>query len=307
MSEDKYGTDKFPIGICKTNEVAHSKSTDKQAYTLSTQSTSANNKDANEVHGRSGSLQELSKGPNPAQQSAIEAGLKTDLRVLAGPGSGKTYVIERRYKFLVDSGISPNSILVVTFSKAMADEMGRRIKKTCTSANLEQISTIHAFCYRVLCKWYSDSRYHGWKMPKSWQEKSQLETIIGLVWREKDKPNTQEVTKAINSSKYYGLTSDDSYDFFVSGFGRQYGEWLYAIRCQYDGWMQRSRFISFADMLYLMEKQLQTNELLLRTRLQSKFSQVIIDEAQDTNAQAMRILVTVSLEPGQNTVYEVMQ
>ncbi len=62
--------------------------------------------------------------PNDAQQNAIEAPVDSNLRVLAGPGSGKTFVIEHRYKFLVDNGIKSDNILVCTFGKEAATEMG---------------------------------------------------------------------------------------------------------------------------------------------------------------------------------------
>ncbi len=241
--------------------------------------------------------------PNEAQQAAIEMPVNSNLRVLAGPGSGKTFVIEHRYKFLVDNGIKPDDILVCTFGKEASTEMGKRIQKTCPAANLDQISSIHAFCYRVLCRWYPDSRYFGWKVPKDWEVKKVLEDAIGLVWKEKEKPNSKEVFDTIDHSKYLGLTTDDSYTFFVPLYGQQYGEWLYDIRCKLDAWLNRSRYLTFVDMLYLVEQQLKSDSDF-RSILQSRFSHLIIDEAQDTNLIAMRILVTISLEPGQNTVYE---
>lgn len=256
-----------------------------------------------EVPKPGGSLQGLPKGPNQAQRSTIETDLNTDLRVLAGPGSGKTYVIEHRYKFLIDNGINPTSILVCTFGKQAATEMGQRILKTCLQANTEQICTINALCYRLLAKWYPDSRWYKWQGPKEWQIKKCLEDAIGLIWQEKEKPNSQEVYNAINTSKYLSLIVDDSYEYFVSYFGSQYGEWLYEIRSKFDAWLNRSRFLTFTDQLHLVEKRLQSDSQW-REMLQSKFSHVIIDEGQDCNFQAMRILITLSLESGENTVYE---
>lgn len=241
--------------------------------------------------------------PNEAQQSAIEADLDVDLRVLAGPGSGKTFVIGYRCKFLVDNGINPETILVCTFGKEASTEMGKRILAVCPVANLDLISSIHAFCFRVLCRWYADSRYYHWKMPKNWEVKKILEDAIGLVWQEKEKPNSQEILDAINTSKYLGLTTDNSYEWFTGQYGQDYGEWLYEVRSKFDAWLNRSRYITFSDMLFLVEQRLK-NDSEFRSMLQGKFSHVIIDEAQDTNFQAMRILVTISLEPGKNTVYK---
>jgi hypothetical protein len=243
------------------------------------------------------------KNPNSQQRQAIEADTKANLRVLAGPGSGKTFVIEHRYKFLVENGVDPDKIIVCTFGKQSATDMGQRIQATCPQANLEQICTINAFCYRLLAKWYPDSRWYQWTGPKDWKIKKTLEDAIGLVWQEKEKPNAQEVYNFINTSKYHGLTTDDSYLWFVDALGEQHGAWLYDIRSKFDAWLNRNRFLTFADQLFLVEQQLK-NDANWRAMVQERFSHVVIDEGQDTNLTAMRILITISLEPGQNAVYE---
>jgi hypothetical protein len=241
--------------------------------------------------------------PNSQQRQAVEANTEANLRVLAGPGSGKTFVIEHRYKFLVENGVDPDKIIVCTFGKQSATDMGQRILKTCPEANLEQICTINALCYRLLAKWYPDSRWYKWQGPKDWQIKKTLEDIIGPLWQEKEKPSAQEVYNYINTSKYLSLTTDNSYEWFVDTLGQKYGNWLYDIRSKFDAWLNRNRFLTFADQLFLVEQQLK-NDSSWRSMVQEKFSHVIVDEGQDCNFQAMRILVTIGLEVGQNTVYE---
>ena len=64
------------------------------------------------------------------QKKAIEHGAGP-LMVLAGPGSGKTFVITHRIKYLIEGpGINPAHILVVTFSRAAAKEMKDRLKNS---------------------------------------------------------------------------------------------------------------------------------------------------------------------------------
>ena len=67
---------------------------------------------------------------NSAQLEAIRH-KNGPMMVLAGPGSGKTTVLTERLKYLTEkAGVSPESILVITFTAAAADEMEKRyIKK----------------------------------------------------------------------------------------------------------------------------------------------------------------------------------
>ena len=64
-----------------------------------------------------------------AQRMAVSHGAGP-MMVLAGPGSGKTMVITRRVRELIESrGVSPSNILVVTFTRAAARQMEERFTR----------------------------------------------------------------------------------------------------------------------------------------------------------------------------------
>lgn len=246
------------------------------------------------------------RSPNPSQQAVIETDPNTDIRLMAPPGSGKTFVIEHRYQHLLDMGVDPANILVVTFSKKMADEMGERIARTCPRANRDQISTIHAFCYRLLTRWDTDSRFYGWSVPKDWEVKKAIDELVEKYWdvdpEVEDQPGYAEVLVWIGNAKYLGLTVEASHQFYIEQLGDRFGGWLYKIRRDFDAFMSNRKYMLFSDMLYHTEQCLKT-DAQFRNKWQRQFSQVIVDESQDTNYQAMRILITLSLEPGENKVY----
>src|SRR5512136_646036 len=88
---------------------------------------------------------------NPPQMDAVRHG-KGPLLILAGAGSGKTTVITRRIAWLIEEeGVSPASILAVTFTNKAAEEMRERVQRL-VSVPAEQlwVSTFHSFCTRVL-------------------------------------------------------------------------------------------------------------------------------------------------------------
>ena len=63
---------------------------------------------------------------NDSQREAA-VHVKGPMIVLAGPGSGKTMVITHRVRYLIrQAGVNPSEILVVTFTRAAADEMRQR-------------------------------------------------------------------------------------------------------------------------------------------------------------------------------------
>ena len=93
------------------------------------------------------------------QKKVIEHGEGT-LLVEAGPGSGKTFVIVERIKYLIKTKmekgeeINPESFLVITFTKKAAENLKFKLRKELPNdiVSKMQISTIHSFCLEYLTK-----------------------------------------------------------------------------------------------------------------------------------------------------------
>ena len=88
---------------------------------------------------------------NEAQRQAIEHN-KGPMMVLAGPGSGKTTVIINRTRTLIEKyGVDPRRILVITFTKAAAEEMKERFLKLMNNT-VKQVNfgTFHAIFFTIL-------------------------------------------------------------------------------------------------------------------------------------------------------------
>ncbi len=89
--------------------------------------------------------------PNEKQSEAIR---KTEgpIMVLAGPGTGKTFTIIQRIKYMLDEkAINPSSVLCLTYSEAAANEMkARLVKEVGAGASAVTINTYHSFCNEVI-------------------------------------------------------------------------------------------------------------------------------------------------------------
>lgn len=95
--------------------------------------------------------------PPTEQQRAVITHRDGNLLVFAGPGTGKTETLARRFASIVADGIAPSRILVLTFSRRSADEMRdrvllrlRQLHKTDLAVSELFVKTFHSFCGRLL-------------------------------------------------------------------------------------------------------------------------------------------------------------
>lgn len=86
---------------------------------------------------------------NSEQLSAVMCEDKKIL-CLAGAGTGKTSCMLERISHLVEKGVNPSSILVLTFTNAAAFEMKDRYQRSHETRFIPEFRTFHSFCYHVL-------------------------------------------------------------------------------------------------------------------------------------------------------------
>src|SRR5688500_17252018 len=78
---------------------------------------------------------------------------ESPLRVLAGPGTGKSFALMRRVMRLLESGISPESILVSTFTRTAAKDLADELSKLAVLGSEDvKADTLHALCFGILSK-----------------------------------------------------------------------------------------------------------------------------------------------------------
>lgn len=249
--------------------------------------------------------------PNAQQKAYIEAPIDANMRVLAAPGSGKTFSTIERILYLMEHGVPADNIVYVTFTKTMAEEGYERILQraphVADTRLAQQICTIHALCYRILT-----TEGYELNVPKEWEVKRSLQEIIegndknkieGLWQHYVEKPGWKEVLYYISNAKFHALTESEDHIYFSRALPRDHAQRVDKARSLFDAWLRDNKYITFDDMLFLVEQKL-LRDSEFRERWQARFTHVLVDEAQDTSEQALRVLITLSLEPGDNRLYD---
>lgn len=243
---------------------------------------------------------------NEAQSKAIIHG-EGPMLVLAGPGSGKTLVITRRIKYLIEEyHVKPEHILVITFTKAAALEMQKRfLGMTEDKIYPVNFGTFHAIFFQILKQTYA---FNASSIIKETQKRSLLEEIIEQIPQSlKDKAqqnqevsiepddageNIQRLLSEISKIKNCGL-SEQNYASEVCS--KEIFEYIYQ---QYCKKMTMLRKVDFDDMVLLCYKLLKSRPDVLKM-WQAKFQYILIDEFQDISPMQYEVVRMLS-EPGQN-------
>jgi DNA helicase-2/ATP-dependent DNA helicase PcrA len=222
---------------------------------------------------------------NPEQLAAVTLPHASAL-ILAGAGSGKTRVLTTRIAWLLATGqASPLSILGVTFTNKAAKEMLTRLAAL-TPINIRGmwIGTFHGLCNRMLRIHYRDAR-----LPQLFQildTQDQL-ALIKRMYREHgiddERYPPRELQWFIAAAKEEGRRPNavEAGDDFTRRQVEHYA--LYDAMCQREG------VVDFAELL-LRCHELLTGHDGIRDHYRRRFSHLLVDEFQDTNALQYRWL-----------------
>ncbi|TCS93436.1 ATP-dependent helicase [Hazenella coriacea] len=128
---------------------------------------------------------------NKEQRKAVTAG-DSPVVVFAGPGSGKTTVLTRRVLYLLHQGIPANQIMVVTFTRAAAQEMKNRLMTIMPESRSKlMIGTFHSIFLTML-------RESGERIPPLIQAKEQNEWVRQLLIEQEQPADDEAVSSALN-------------------------------------------------------------------------------------------------------------
>ena len=209
--------------------------------------------------------------------------------VLAGPGSGKTAVLVRRLKFLVEEGIDPKGILVLTFSRAAAEEMEFRFRKEAGSGKGITFGTFHSIFYHIL---KSQGLYQRAKILTK-DKKTEYMKIAAV---KKGILKNDDLSFVMRLTELAGLKKMGE-DCLT---GKADEDDVKALSCVYDDYNRIVRdegYIDFDDMIADCLKMLKCNEKI-RRKWQERYPYILVDEFQDIDARQYEVLKMLAGEEG---------
>ncbi len=217
---------------------------------------------------------------NDHQRQAVTAE-PSNILVLAGAGSGKTRVLTHRIAWICEvNGLSPFSVLAVTFTNKAAHEMRARVEKLLGIASGAMwVGTFHGLAHRLLRAHWKEA-----KLPQSFQildSDDQLRMVKRVVRQlELDEARwpPRQAQWFINQCKDEGQRPSHI-DAGSDPVQRQ----LLQIYRTYEELCQRAGVIDFAELLLRSLELIRENDGL-REHYQKRFKQILVDEFQDTNA-----------------------
>jgi DNA helicase-2/ATP-dependent DNA helicase PcrA len=217
---------------------------------------------------------------NPAQREAVEA-IQGPVLILAGPGSGKTRVITHRVAYLIrHCGISPHSIVAVTFTNKAAREMKERLGQLVGQAVEDlTLGTFHAICARILRR---EGKAVGLEPSFVIYDEDDQLRLIKQVLEELNLDPKQYVPQALRSTigaaKSRLIGSED----YAEWVGSYFEEIVSRVYDRYQGLLGRGQAVDFDDLLLRTVHLFRQHPQILR-RYQSRYVHVLVDEFQDTN------------------------
>lgn len=224
----------------------------------------------------------------PAQEKAVTH-VNGPMMVLAGPGSGKTLVITRRTRYLVqEAGVSPGNILVVTFTKAAARQMRRRFDLLMGGRRLPvSFGTFHAIFFTVLKYAYHYTVDH---ILREDQKLLILRDIIQHVDVEMEDGGEflADIAGEISYVKGDGIALEHYYARNCSD------EVFRRIFREYERRLEVLHRIDFDDMLLKTYRLFKERPDILSV-WQKKYAYILIDEFQDINRIQYEIVKMLAL------------
>ena len=207
--------------------------------------------------------------------------------VIAGAGSGKTRTLTYRVAYLLDQGIDPGSLLLLTFTNKAAREMMERVRELIPRDLSELWSgTFHSIGNRILRRHAEEAGLtRSFSIMDRDDQKALMNTVVGeceIDTKQRRFPKADVLISIFSMVENTGVALVDllaaRYPYF-----EEWGEDIAKVGEAYTGKKFETNSVDFDDLLILPLRLLKENKDLCEL-YQKRFQYLLVDEYQDTNA-----------------------
>ena len=214
------------------------------------------------------------------------------LLILAGAGSGKTATMTHRIAYLIEQGVSPYSILAVTFTNKAAKEMRDRVEKLVGPCPGMWIMTFHAMSLRILREHYYAAGYDkNFVVYDTVDQK----TIIKNIIKEQNIDSKQFPQAYLSAIISKEKEADSDPEQFLENSDRSpKAKVIYNVYKEYQRQLKANNAMDFDDLLLNALHVLKDNPDIL-AQYQNRFRYIMVDEYQDTNHIQYQIIKMMAM------------
>jgi DNA helicase-2/ATP-dependent DNA helicase PcrA len=221
---------------------------------------------------------------NPEQLEAVTSGDGAAL-VIAGAGSGKTRVVTYRVAYLIERGVDPSRIMLLTFTNKASKEMLHRVELLIKGESRRVWGgTFHSIGNMILRKYGSAIGLNpGFTILDREDSRDLLESCVAELKLRKDKmfPKgnvlVNVISYAVGTERSVTEEIEEGYSHLLD-----YSDEIEDIKRRYDAKKREMNLVDFDDLLFLWKKIL-VDMPEIRNKLSERFLHVLVDEYQDTN------------------------
>ena len=234
---------------------------------------------------------------NKAQLEAVIS-QKGPILVVAGAGTGKTKTLTYRCARLIEDGVEPSSILLLTFTKKAAKEMLNRAALVLDD-RCEKVSggTFHSFSNLILRKY---SKLLGFKNNFTIMDQADAQDVIqhctNVLYPKKEKRFPKKSTileiysKSVNKKMPVKELIEKEYYNFTDVEDK-----IIEIHKAYVKYKRENSILDYDDLLLYLKFLLEDNENI-RKKLSNQYQYIMVDEYQDTNTLQADIIKLLASE-----------
>lgn len=217
--------------------------------------------------------------------------------ILAVPGAGKTTMLLYRTLNLINSGVNPNNILSITFSKSAAVDMKKRFNNLFPNKGINiRFSTIHSFCYGIINE-YSRIKGIQFEIIEGGFSKYNKSAILMNIYKSYNSFISEEKLETLFSQISYCKNMMISPEKYLEVNKSEVDNFI-EIYYSYENFKRKHKLIDFDDMITFSYNILKENNYI-KNKLRKRYDYIQVDEGQDTSFAQMMVIKEIS-KPNNN-------